>query len=537
MSATSKALSCREIIQAIFETLAPGRIRSDRACLPETRAHRRLAQRTLARAARVCRAFEDPALIVLWRVVDAIADLLAILPALSGYPYTFTRDITEKEWLRFQDYLARVRDLSADDYGSVEPFAWTVLRRWCPQGPLLPLLERLSGFTFDDIGLSHTMLLTPMISQISIALHKDPSEATVKMVLREMMPVLSQVRSLALFGDPSRIGLVPVGTFVQLRFLEIAYAITPTMALINSLLAFPYLRDLRLNLTEMGGLAGIPLSPGFEALQYLALTAVGLSDVVVFLDITKPPHLHAFELVCNKFLADTTVEIALTQLDMIHSTLPSSLLHLSIYFYVAREDQRAIVTAPGGPTAAQLLAPLHSRPDMLTICFKFEDLYVTFTENDLNDIQTLWPSLTAFEFTYGQTLIYHLIFNHTPASPFPTLASVAAFVSAHPQLERLAIASMNLTPLPDLNSLPSPPNTRLRRLRVPFFIPGPSLVELGLLVDRLYPNLDLTDIRCTFDSGSYQRGQQFDLLLFGLQAGRRGAYLQDGGRLDDLGLF
>ncbi len=88
MAATSKALACRLILDAIFEVLSPGQIEQhDFASYSEAGVHRRLAQRTLARAARVCHAFEVPALNVLWRVVDDIVDLLSILPSLGGYPY------------------------------------------------------------------------------------------------------------------------------------------------------------------------------------------------------------------------------------------------------------------------------------------------------------------------------------------------------------------------------------------------------------------------------------------------------------------
>ena len=89
---------------------------------------------------------------------------------------------------------------------------------------------------------------------------------------------------------------------------------------------------------------------------------------------------------------------------------------------------------------------------------------------------------------------------------------------------------MSLMGLPDLTSLSSTPNFRLRRLRIPFFMHGPSIIEISLLVDKLYPNLDLTDIKSSLNTG-YQRGQHFDLLLFGLQAGRRGTHLLDGASL------
>ncbi|RPD52325.1 hypothetical protein L227DRAFT_62324 [Lentinus tigrinus ALCF2SS1-6] len=536
VSATLKALNCREIFEEVFDKLSPGPQLDDEDCLPELRVQCHLAQGTIARAARVCRSFEDPALNVLWRVVDSIPDLLRILPSYSVYPYTFTRDITEPEWARFRKYLIRVRDLNAEDHECIEAFTWTVLRRWCPQGPFLPLLERLSGFELDDMGISHTMLLTPMLHHVSMALWLHPSEATVRMVMGEMMPVLSQIRSLAVSGHADRLHLIPIWSLVQLRSLKIAYSITPTVTSLNSLASFPFLRDLSLNLTAMEELAAIPLKSGFQALRHLELSAIGLTHVVIFLEITKPPRLHSFKLSCRKFLADTDIESVLSQLDTIHSWLPSSLLQFSTEFHVAREGLNFM--SSGGPTAAQLLAPLRSRTDMHTISFTFEDMYVGLTKEDLNSVQTLWPSLTTFEFAFGETIIYDLVFTYGGQySGFPSLASVAAFVSAHPQLERLAIPSISLALGGiDLDSLPSLPNPRLRRLRVPFFLPSIYIVKLGLLVDRLYPNLDLTDIGSTLDTG-YQRGQQFDLLLCGLQAGRRGAYMLDGARMNDLGML
>ena len=87
MSATSKALACHEILEEILGKLAPGRLPMHDQQLPEDFVKRRLSQRTLARAALVCRAFEEPALNVLWRVLDDILHLIRILPAYGGYPY------------------------------------------------------------------------------------------------------------------------------------------------------------------------------------------------------------------------------------------------------------------------------------------------------------------------------------------------------------------------------------------------------------------------------------------------------------------
>ena len=70
----------RDVADAVFAHLSPGPYPHEDV-LPWERAERRRAQKTLARAARVCRALSEPALDVLWRVVDDIVHLLSVLPS------------------------------------------------------------------------------------------------------------------------------------------------------------------------------------------------------------------------------------------------------------------------------------------------------------------------------------------------------------------------------------------------------------------------------------------------------------------------
>lgn len=70
----------REVADAVFAHLSPGPYLNEDA-LPWERARRRWAQKTLACAALVCRALSEPALDVLWRAVDDIVHLIAVLPS------------------------------------------------------------------------------------------------------------------------------------------------------------------------------------------------------------------------------------------------------------------------------------------------------------------------------------------------------------------------------------------------------------------------------------------------------------------------
>ena len=76
---------CEELATEIFNHLAPGPLRKTDTV--QYRLCRRQRQTTLARAACVCRAWSDPALNVLWRVVDDIHNLLSLLPPYSVEEY------------------------------------------------------------------------------------------------------------------------------------------------------------------------------------------------------------------------------------------------------------------------------------------------------------------------------------------------------------------------------------------------------------------------------------------------------------------
>lgn len=92
-SQAQKALLCQEIVSEIFEYLSPGSPEVE--AFPRQKTARREAQRSLARLARVCRAFSAPALNVLWRVTDDLIYLLSILPSFK--------------WVRYKTYVSDIR--------------------------------------------------------------------------------------------------------------------------------------------------------------------------------------------------------------------------------------------------------------------------------------------------------------------------------------------------------------------------------------------------------------------------------------------
>ena len=99
------------------------------------------------------------------------------------------------------------------------------------------------------------------------------------------------------------------------------------------------------------------------------------------------------------------------------------------------------------------------------------------------------------------------------------LRDVIAFAKAHPALERLTLPYVDLASVPEIAEVPVLGH-ELQLLTVHFLKPKLSLHRLGLVLDRLFPDLYLPE-----NLGECKRrGDELNAFLFALQAGRRGTH-------------
>ena len=83
MNTAQRVLLCRDILAEIFEQMSPDWLEIG-LCDPDAaRRQRKAWRRTLASCARVCHGFRDPALDVLWRVLDDVDVVFDLLPSLQ----------------------------------------------------------------------------------------------------------------------------------------------------------------------------------------------------------------------------------------------------------------------------------------------------------------------------------------------------------------------------------------------------------------------------------------------------------------------
>ncbi|TBU22330.1 hypothetical protein BD311DRAFT_770639 [Dichomitus squalens] len=523
----------RDVADAVFAQLSPGSY-PDEDTLPWERAERRRAQKTLARAALVCRALSEPALDVLWRVVDDIVHLISTLPSYvksaklstagEAY-YTFNRDITPKEWVRFQSLAIRVHELRVTSDANWDNSTWIILSRWCPRGPLCPRLKRLLNFHISSYvsGPAKMMLMSPNLQHIQLSmrgLEKSPPEVS-DLILGELQPVFQRVESLSIDlqsgkDDPPR--AVEFWQLAHLRSLRVLHKVKLTPDLLRSLTTFPSLCSLSLNIQEIdlgeSEDTKLELSSGFPELRDLGVGGK-LADTAIFLENTSPPELESLTItISQNIVDDLSVDDRRQQLDSVYSKFPRSLHRLTVIIENGSVSDPDLI-----PSAADLIEPLHWLPSLRRLTFR-ADIYIPIKDDDLRALEGLWPDLTGFEFTFTKRGLDKMDEDSISwTDSIPAVPTVIAFAKAHPQLRRLTLPYVDLASVPGISEVPMP-NHGLELLTIHFLKPKLSLHRLGLAVDRLFPHLDLPENL----GDCKRRGDELNAFLFALQAGRRGAH-------------
>ncbi|RDB24962.1 hypothetical protein Hypma_007445 [Hypsizygus marmoreus] len=125
--------------------------------------------RTLARLARTCRIFRDPALNFLWSEQDGLVHLIKCFPSdlwtVSGSTYLILRAITVADWPNFLGYSQRIKTLvmgSRHEYVSAEAYRALSTAASTTSQVLFPNLTELRWFTFPFPSIE--MYLGPSLS-------------------------------------------------------------------------------------------------------------------------------------------------------------------------------------------------------------------------------------------------------------------------------------------------------------------------------------------------------------------------------------
>ncbi|KAI0763014.1 hypothetical protein C8Q74DRAFT_1293209 [Fomes fomentarius] len=186
-SAAQSALYNSDLLSQIFEYFARPPHSGSSISIAEAAVHEvGYEELTLRSAARVCKAFVDPANRVLWRSIPSLLPLWLILPPLkrvrtAGYvedisvlssaiQYILADDITPAQWSRFREFAALIREVRMDfsSTGIVHPSVLAHISHLLKGERLLPRLHTLCWFANSPLDAHLLPILTPTLRRFEL---------------------------------------------------------------------------------------------------------------------------------------------------------------------------------------------------------------------------------------------------------------------------------------------------------------------------------------------------------------------------------
>ncbi|EIW54070.1 uncharacterized protein TRAVEDRAFT_74350 [Trametes versicolor FP-101664 SS1] len=557
--AAHDVLSSPKIASAVLGHLSPGPLTkdSDNAMGLLTVKQRRENQAALAQLATVCRAVSSLALDVLWRYIDDFHHVLFALRPYDKKNHMFVADFTDTDWARFQEYALRVRELHVGKLERFPAMVWVLLTRWCPRDPLLPRLERLTGFEINTSSVCCTTLFSASMKSLNLKVYFPAEDNAVRMTIQAAQPALGSVTHLTIEDMPAAaVGkeqAIPFWNLTQLHTLHVVHKTVLTIPILQSLASFTRLRTLQLHINRMPEIHQPVANTGFLSLRDLTLSG-RLGDICAFIAATARPNIESLTIDASELcVSEQSRDEPHTQsghstvrsLEPIYAKLTPSLRHFRATLRCTCSSKYHF------PDSNKLLAPLRTLSSLRNIAFEFEGMKFHLADASIVALQDAWPDLVQFDiatkqpkpkkpdpYRMPQSIIVSTVEVHSdgsyyrePARPqvpknthdHPTVKTLALFAQAHPHLTTLGMPSVDLDALPALDSVLLLDHG-LQHLRIYTLDGGVALFPYACALDMLFPRLDLADAARAVITDNGSRSTELQLLLLGLQAGRVGTY-------------
>lgn len=335
-------------------------------------------------------------------------------------------------------------------------------------------------------------------------------EETVHTFIEDLLPLIARLRTLSIFQSPNEDNSPWIWQQTHLQSLTIKHRIVITSSVLQSLQSFPNLHILDVHVDSIQLKKDrLPedISPELPTLKKLAIKA-DLSIIVTWMETIRTPNVLSLkvEFSCTGLSSDIQDPLL-----RIFHMIPSSVADLCISQFDLAGYRSGYLGS--SDICGRLLGSLHSHQALKRLSLHFESpLAANITDADLAAITSKWKNLVTLEITYRQGEEGRARVNES--GTLPRVQTVAAFATAHPRLERLALPYLSLRAVPHLSEVPA--GHALDYLSIHDLPPGASVAQLGRVLDRMFPKLALPeDVVVT---GA--RGNELQLLLIGLQTGR-----------------
>ncbi|CDO77581.1 hypothetical protein BN946_scf184936.g6 [Trametes cinnabarina] len=520
---------------------------------------RRIRQKTLYRLALVSREVSTFALDALWRQVDDFGNMLSLFPSYDRGEQMFLDCVSDVDWTRFQTYAVRVRGLHLADIDEFHSNVWAILSRLTsPDKPLLPKLERLTGLVISALTICYTFLLSPTIRELELKMRKSAAKGVVNMAMETVQSTLSTIHRLTINDetdfsyihsgsnrDWNRPPVVQFWTMTQLHTLKVVQPlIALTAAQLEAIASFPNLWSLDLNLESMPEIDARPKS-GFARLRCLSLSGP-FGYIAQFVQATSIPVLESLTISSSFGCPPTTPPDADSGglMESMFFALPASIERLYLEVISGNHRQSYLMNPSRFFGSFRGFIALRH----LEIAFKTP---LSLSDEVLYSLRDAWPELRRFKVTGCSTDTRHRPDEYRVVGPdrrpiwpqhrssqlsiesdSPMLSTVAAFAHGHPRLKFFEVPALDLEALPDLDTVPILDHG-LREFRVGELPANAPLFNYALILDLLFPRLDLSNAQRAVASSAGADISHVSLILLGLQAGRAGMHWERAKRLGE----
>ncbi|KAI9062624.1 hypothetical protein FKP32DRAFT_1677147 [Trametes sanguinea] len=488
--------------------------------------------RALARFARVCKAFSEPALAMLWRQLPELLPLFRLLPSLhkvqknvkvrdrhGGSIYDLTGDVSPSDWDRLCDYAARVRDLYHVDapwpsleHGDITDGSWATIARLLAGRPLFPNLRTLDWWAFkpepDFTRLA--MVLAPSIQILSIncdSFHESPPslwEAPLQALIERVPQIIPRLLDLTFSINTLDLQyvLVPLShndfsSLRHLQFLTVPDSRSPFVDPADAALAltsFTSLESLALVMPKFGPMAVEDLTPGVRLDNLVKLHLWCMQgDFPRPIDMFTSANLRVLMLrwPCPETL--TTFRDACAIWAQNFPKLESFECYVTSYLEYPDDTLWPISAA---------FEPMMSMRRLRSVrLILFATVPVCVRDSDLIAFAQAWPSLEILDVETGTTsdpltgLPLSLVMpwfptadSANPASFQVGLPSLEALATGCPELMMLGLTNLLIRPEDVARLAPEPPNPR-HKLRIFGTEIGMTRGTYRLVRERLFPRL------------------------------------------------
>jgi len=365
--------------------------------------------RTLARLARTCKTFKDPALDLLWEFCFQLQHLIRVLPHHavmrdSKDDIVGIQPLTTEEWTRFHAYSARVREVSILEWESTpNPFITFLaappahIDRTFPKLRRILIQESKGQLRISD----YHFLLGPFVECVDLRLEETPSvnDALTESIIRSVPEVCPKLTDFSItwysHTPPPWAPQAISETVVRLDHLKTLQCPAPNSHAIMHISQLPSLVVLVLNPLPQYDVAASETGEisiyNFASLYSLQMTTDGLNTIMAFLRRLKNlPDAVTIDLGTSP--QPSALEIFFGYLDNFHNRDFDS---LTLRKESSQVEAISDMDDPGPPITLQTLRPLLQYDGLYTL-----DITVTspisLTDADIRNMSLAWPNLRTF---------------------------------------------------------------------------------------------------------------------------------------------